>query len=609
MTKLGDAVLELRTEDARYKKEVRGAKRLAGGLEAQFKKAAIALIGIGAAAIALRKVSQAIRASIKLFAIQQEAEVGLRAALEQTGKVGEAAFQLIAKSASDLQKITTKADEALLDATSTLALLAPALDAEQLVEAQKAIIGIADVFLKGDVQNAAALIGKTLGSSTNALTRYGLTLDATASTQEKFTKTIEFATSFFAVSQAKAETLTGKLQQLSNAWGDLGEALGAFIGERPLVTAFIDELKGLIESLTAILRGTAPDIERLFNELGIIAGVGFTTSFLEVNKRLGQILLPKFLEGLLLDTQSLIDKQIEAAKGAFAELEAIAADVQERVKGAGGGVLGPAPIEIPEAPALAKQLTAGAAPALAEEIIDPFDELGEVVRTLNERLDRSIRNIGEMATLTVATVPPARELVTEADRLAFAFERQSAFAEELANNLVGVGNTISNQLVAGFVEVLTQMRSLVDVAKQLGLMIFRQVVGALIRAAIQAAILRAVLAGVTGGLGGFIPLARGGMIPAQRGLSIPSTAPQSGVPILAHPGEAVLNRAAVRGIGGPAAVAGLNAGEVGGMQLTINAGDIPAGEDFGIIASRRAIQRIVMKTLENITDQGFNGRS
>jgi hypothetical protein len=78
-----------------------------------------------------------------------------------------------------------------------------------------------------DLTNAAQLVGKTLGSSTNALSRYGIVIDATAPKQEKLEQlTAALSGKFGGLSEEMANTASGGLTQLSNAFGDLQEALG-----------------------------------------------------------------------------------------------------------------------------------------------------------------------------------------------------------------------------------------------------------------------------------------------------------------------------------------------------------------------------------------------
>jgi hypothetical protein len=108
------------------------------------KVAAVAIAALGAAAIKFGKDFLA------AFAVQEEAVQSLAAALEATGRGGVQNLKLITDQAAALQRLTTKGDEAIIAATSSLAQLATEVPVSQLAAAQKAIIGIADTFAKGD---------------------------------------------------------------------------------------------------------------------------------------------------------------------------------------------------------------------------------------------------------------------------------------------------------------------------------------------------------------------------------------------------------------------------------------------------------------------------
>lgn len=195
----------------------------------RFKNVIKSVGGVMAAAFSARAIGGLTKDLVAAFAQQEEAVESLRAALETTGRGGSAALQMLTRQASELQRVTTKGDEAIIAASASFAQLATALSPEELGKAQKAIIGIADTFLKGDLQSAALLVGKSISSSTNALTRYGIEVDTTASQSEKLAQIMEQSAGMFEVSQARAETLAGRMQQFKNAVGDLKETLGGLL--------------------------------------------------------------------------------------------------------------------------------------------------------------------------------------------------------------------------------------------------------------------------------------------------------------------------------------------------------------------------------------------
>ncbi|KKL78318.1 hypothetical protein LCGC14_2026030 [marine sediment metagenome] len=170
-----------------------------------------------------------IKKSITAFNVQETAVANLRASLVATGKDGAASLKQLTDSASEFQRVTTAGDEAIIAATASMALLAPALDTAALKDAQSAIIGIAETFTKGDLESAALLIGKSVGSATNALTRYGIQVDTTATQQEKMAQILAQSGNFFEVAKAKALSTGGAMQRLGNFIGDLRETIGGLM--------------------------------------------------------------------------------------------------------------------------------------------------------------------------------------------------------------------------------------------------------------------------------------------------------------------------------------------------------------------------------------------
>ncbi len=236
-----------------------------------------ALVGVG-----VLMVGRITRSFVTAFTKQQDAVEGLRASLIATGKDGEASLRRLTEHAAELQKVTKVGDEATIAAMASLALMAPSLDVPALERAQRAMIGLADVFFKGDLEAAALQIGKTVGGTTNALSRYTIEVDMAGDANARMNQIVEQANRFFDVSKARAQTLAGRLARLGNSWGDLKERIGQFLGESPLVNAFLDEIRTIVEDVTGALNRGGPQIFEAFAALGQIAGNAFVEAFLRV---------------------------------------------------------------------------------------------------------------------------------------------------------------------------------------------------------------------------------------------------------------------------------------------------------------------------------------
>jgi hypothetical protein len=104
---------------------------------------------------------------------------------------------------------------------------------------------------------AADLVSKTLGSSTNALSRYGIQVEGAVGSTERLESLANGLTDAFGgVAEAVAKAGTGPLTQLKNSFNDLREEMGKFIltGAGP----FVDWLKELIERIPNILAQFRP---------------------------------------------------------------------------------------------------------------------------------------------------------------------------------------------------------------------------------------------------------------------------------------------------------------------------------------------------------------
>jgi len=121
------------------------------------------------------------------------------------------------------------------------------------------------------LKTAASLVGKTIGTSTDALKRYFDTgLNPAMTAQEKAIKLTETLTEKFG-GQAKAIATEGlgPLQQLSNQLGDVNEQLGEIILEG------IEPLKNILQVFADTLQGTSKETkESVVAFAGLAAIIG-----------------------------------------------------------------------------------------------------------------------------------------------------------------------------------------------------------------------------------------------------------------------------------------------------------------------------------------------
>lgn len=198
------------------KKDLGGFQKTSKSMFSDIQKAAIAAFSVTA-------VFQYAKVAVQAANTQQQAETKLLTALKGRADVTRELSAL----ASDLQKKTLFGDEATIEAAAQLAVFIK--NEEQIKRLLPAIQDMATA-LKMDLAQAATLVGKSIGASTNALSRYGISITGVAGSSERAESAIEaLTTKFFGQAEAAAKTGSGATTQLKNAIGDLNEMVGNFI--------------------------------------------------------------------------------------------------------------------------------------------------------------------------------------------------------------------------------------------------------------------------------------------------------------------------------------------------------------------------------------------
>ena len=202
-------------------------------------------------------------ASVKAFDEQIKAETKLRTALGEDEK----AFARLKKQAQELQKLTLFGDEATIEAAAFLAQLG--LNENAIT---KLLPLIQDFATAQNMQlgDAAKLVAKSVGSSTNALSRYGITIQGTVGETERLDSAVNaLSTAFGGTASAIATQGLGPFQQLKNELGDVSEEFGKLILEN------IEPLKTALQGLASNLRSLSTEQKQtIIKVAGITAVVG-----------------------------------------------------------------------------------------------------------------------------------------------------------------------------------------------------------------------------------------------------------------------------------------------------------------------------------------------
>lgn len=225
------------------------ARQSFGAFFAGFAKFSLISAGVTAA---LDKITDKVGEWVKASQIQQDAVNALNSSLSKFGPEADSVSAALQRQASELQSVTRFGDEATIAAQAQLATFAKSGDAIQLLTIAAQDFATAQGI---DLVNSAKLLGKTLGSQTNALIRYGIEVEGAAGSSERLESlTGNIATLFGGRAQDAAATYAGVMERVSNAQGDFAENLGGSItGSRELLGAqrnFARELESVNERLT-----------------------------------------------------------------------------------------------------------------------------------------------------------------------------------------------------------------------------------------------------------------------------------------------------------------------------------------------------------------------
>jgi len=223
---------------------------------AQFKQMALAGAAMGAA------VTYAALKAAKAAGVQQQAEYTLGEAMKVAGTYTEEAHRHNLEYASSLQKMTTYGDEAILGVQKMLTNFG--VEGEMLDKLTAATLDLAAA--KGmDLKAAGDLVAKSVGSSTNALTRYGITVEGAVGSTERLNMASENISKLFGgAAKAQAETYLGKIEQMKNRWGDLVEQVGFKV--IPIVEELMDVVEVKVLPLLEGWMGRTKDTKGITDE-------------------------------------------------------------------------------------------------------------------------------------------------------------------------------------------------------------------------------------------------------------------------------------------------------------------------------------------------------
>jgi len=237
---MADKKLNIKVRTQGAKKAKKDLKGVEGGMKSLGKAAA----AIGVAFFAAKGLISGLRTVIDLSAKQELAEKKLQAALGKTSKT-------LLNYASSLQKVTMFGDEATIEAMALMAAFTK--DENALKKLTSATLDYAAA-TGTDLNAAAALVGRTFGTSMNAMSRYGVAVEGAAGSTERLDSLTGNLTDMFGgQALAQTNTMAGSIEQMKNAAGDAAEAIGDVLA--PIVIGVAKALKGAAEWTESFVDG------------------------------------------------------------------------------------------------------------------------------------------------------------------------------------------------------------------------------------------------------------------------------------------------------------------------------------------------------------------
>lgn len=241
--------------------EARDAERAFNSLHGHAEKFGKAMkVAAAAAAAALTGLAYGMKQCLDAAAEEEKAIAMLSDSMRQHGTYSDEALASLKDFAAEQQRLTTFADEATIAAMQQLQTFG--MDIETMKQATKVAQDLAAA--KGiDLNTAVNLVGKAYAGNTAMLGRYGIVLDQAKLQAEGFTYVMgEMNRMFGGAAAAEADTYTGRVQQMKNAWGDLQEKIGY---------AVMPALKDLAVNLGEVFRSI--DISSLEGAFGVIGDI------------------------------------------------------------------------------------------------------------------------------------------------------------------------------------------------------------------------------------------------------------------------------------------------------------------------------------------------
>jgi len=174
--------------------------------------------------LSARAIKRFTEESLAAYGEQEAALKKLTDALSLLGPVSAKAMKDYEAFADQIQKSTVIGDEEVLSLMAQGAAMGK-MSGKELKDATKAAIGLSKAY-GVELVAAMRLVSRARVGDTSTLTKYGIKLEEGLNKHEKFNRVLEIGARNFRLAEGEAETYTGRVAQMKNAFGEVKEAIG-----------------------------------------------------------------------------------------------------------------------------------------------------------------------------------------------------------------------------------------------------------------------------------------------------------------------------------------------------------------------------------------------
>ena len=266
---------------------------------------ATGMIGVEAMGEAVRKATDFVADSVKVFEESERAQKKLETALTAQGRATGSVIGYYKDLGAQYQK-TTVYDDDLIASMEALLVQIGDVSPKQMDKALRASTNLASG-LGIDLESATKLVGKAFAGETGTLSRFGIVIDQTKLKTEGITAVLDaIEGKFGGQAAAEADTFAGAVKQVGNAWYNVKEAIGG-------VLAKDDDIKSFLHSTTSELQRFADNSETY----GIKAATYLSGAFSWMKNIGGLAPASAVLDAFLLKDAKRMAEQHEQEQAAF----------------------------------------------------------------------------------------------------------------------------------------------------------------------------------------------------------------------------------------------------------------------------------------------------